>query len=313
MSFIFDKNIDKFPVVKVFGVGGAGVKVLNRLKGEQRVNLDLIAMDTDLDSLNASTVDLTIPVSYNTAKKEILDGVWNLNSDEDKQFVRQIIEALRGTDMIFLISGMGGKTGSTVSSIIARVAKELKIMTVAILSRPFDFESRTRSITTTFGYESLRLYADGILMLSNNNVFEVAGGQMSTAEMFANGNIAFCQQIYAFLNVIAGRGINNFNYEDVRSILECTNNLKNIYLGVGEACDEIEATMRALHAQILEVTIEGARHIFLNIETGKDLNRLKLQEMIELALQMSKREVEVILGLSVKEVMKDMIRVTVIA
>jgi cell division protein FtsZ len=215
--------------------------------------------------------------------------------------------------MVFVTCGMGGGTGTGAAPVIAGVAQELGALTVAVVTRPFGFEGSKRSYFATQGIEDLRENVDTLLIISNNNLLEIVDKKTPLSEALREADNVLRQGVQGISDLITSPGMINLDFADVKTVMEKRG---DALMGIGTAQGEdrvLEATRKAIYSPLLETTIEGAENVLLNVTGGMDMTLTEAQDASEIVISAAVNDVNILLGTSIDETLKDEIRVTVVA
>jgi cell division protein FtsZ len=301
------------PVLRVVGVGGAGVNAVNRMVEAQVEGVEFIAVNTDLQSLQQSRADVTLHIG-----NEVTRG---LGSGSNPQLGRQAameeydrIKALmKGSDMVFITAGAGGGTGTGAAPVVARIARELGALTVGIITKPFGFEGSRRGEQAEVGIQELSDEVDTLIVVPNSRLLTVLDKQTSMVDAFRVADDVLRQGVQGISDLITLPGLINLDFADVRTIMsEAGQALLGIGMGTGEA-RAMEAAQHAVESPLLETSVEGARAILLSITGGPDLSLFEVNEAAKAVAQAAHPEANIIFGAMVDEKIKDEVWVTVVA
>ncbi|MBB5888534.1 cell division protein FtsZ [Lactovum miscens] len=313
MEFSFDTESTTGAVIKVIGVGGGGGNAVNRMVEEGVNGVEFIAVNTDVQALRLSKADRVIQIGPKLTRGLGAGAKPEVGRKAAEESVEQITEALRGADMVFVTCGMGGGTGTGAAPIIAGVAQELGALTVAVVTRPFGFEGSKRSYFATQGIEDLRENVDTLLIISNNNLLEIVDKKTPLAEALREADNVLRQGVQGISDLITSPGMINLDFADVKTVMEKRG---DALMGIGTAQGEdrvLEATRKAIYSPLLETTIEGAENVLLNVTGGMDMTLTEAQDASEIVISAAGNDVNILLGTSIDETLKDEIRVTVVA
>jgi cell division protein FtsZ len=301
------------PVLRVIGVGGAGVNAVNRMVQAQVEGVEFLAVNTDLQSLQQSDADVTLHIGAKLTR--------GLGSGSDANIGRQaamdeydrIKALLKGSDMVFITAGAGGGTGTGAAPVVARIAKEVGALTVAIVTKPFGFEGSRRSEQADRGIEALSDEVDTLIVVPNNRLFSVLDKQTSMVEAFRVADDVLRQGVQGISDLVTLPGLINLDFADVRTIMsEAGSALLGIGMGVGEN-RATEAAMQAASSPLLETSMEGAKSILLSITGGRDLSLWEVNEAAKAVSQAAHPDANIIFGAMVDEKLDDQVWVTVVA
>ncbi len=301
-----------FAQIKVIGVGGAGCNAINRMVQYGLRGVEFIAINTDKQALYLAKAPTKIQIGEKLTKGLGAGAdpeVGRKAADESRE---QIIEALRGTDMAFITAGMGGGTGTGATSIVAECAKELGILTIAVVTKPFTFEGKVRMRNAEIGIASLKPAVDTLITIPNDKLIDLVG-RASLPDALRVADDVLRQGIQGISDLIAVPAMINLDFADVKTIMR----EKGLaHMGIGNASGEkraAEAARQAIESPLLETSINGARGVLMNITGGPDLSLLEVNEAAELISENVDPEANIIFGADIDEAMGDALRITVIA
>jgi cell division protein FtsZ len=301
-------------VIKVVGVGGAGLNAVNRMIDADLSQVEFVAVNTDIQQLQTSDAPVKIHIG-----RELTEG---LGSGADPDLGRraaeegydQVKRALRGSDMVFVTAGEGGGTGSGAAPVVARISRELGALTVGIVTMPFKFEGTRRSRQAVEGVDELRRNCDTVIVVPNERLLEVLDRQTSMLDAFRIADDVLRQGVQGICDLITLPGLINLDFADVRTIMkEAGTALMGIgYSGSGENRAR-EAAERALRSPLIDTEIAGAKGILLSIAGGDDLSLYEVNEAAEVVRQAATGDTNIIFGATIDERLAGQIWVTVIA
>jgi cell division protein FtsZ len=301
------------PVIRVVGVGGAGTNAVNRMVEAEVEGVEFLAINTDLQSLQQSTADITLHIGA-----ELTRG---LGSGSDANVGRQaamddydrVKALLKGSDMIFITAGAGGGTGTGAAPIVARIAREVGALTVAIVTKPFGFEGSRRAEQAERGVEALAEEVDTLIVVPNNRLLTVLDKQTAMVEAFRVADDVLRQGVQGISDLVTLPGLINLDFADVRTIMsDAGNALLGIGMGFGENRAS-EAAAQAVASPLLETSMEGARSILLSITGGRDLSLWEVNEAAKAVSEAAHPDANIIFGAMVDEKLDDQVWVTVVA
>ena len=301
------------PLIRVVGVGGAGVNAVNRMVEAQVGGIEFLAVNTDLQSLQQSTADLTVHIGA-----ELTRG---LGSGSDADVGRQaamedydrVKAMLKGSDMIFIAAGAGGGTGTGAAPILARISREVGALTVAIVTKPFQFEGARRREQAERGVRALAEEVDTLIVVPNDRLLGVLDRQTAMVEAFRVADDVLRQGVQGISDLVTLPGLINLDFADVRTIMSGAGNaLLGIGMGVGEN-RATEAADHAISSPLLETSVDGARSILLSITGGKSLSLWEVNEAAKAVSQAAHPEANIIFGAMVDDKLDDQVWVTVVA
>jgi cell division protein FtsZ len=302
-------------VIRVVGVGGAGLNALDRMMDAGITQVDFIGVNTDIQQLQMSDVPTKVHIG-----SELTEG---LGSGADPEIGRRAAEdgydhlkrILRGSDMVFVTAGEGGGTGSGAAPVVARIARELGALTVGIVTTPFKFEGTRRMKQADAGVEALREACDTVIVIPNDRLLEVLDKSTSMLEAFRIADDVLRQGVQGICDLITSPGLINLDFADVRTIMK---DAGSALMGIGfaEGSGEArarEAAERALRSPLIETEITGARGILLSIAGGDDLSLFEVNEAAEAVRAAATDDTNIIFGATIDERLTGQIWITVIA
>ena len=301
------------PVIRVVGVGGAGTNAVNRMVEAEVEGVEFLAINTDLQSLQQSTADITLHIGAEVTK--------GLGSGSDPSVGRsaamddydRIKALLKGSDMIFIAAGSGGGTGTGAAPIVARIAREVGALTVAIVTKPFGFEGSRRAGQAQLGVEALSDEVDTLIVVPNDRLLSVLDKQTAMVEAFRVADDVLRQGVQGISDLVTLPGLINLDFADVRTIMsDAGNALLGIGMGFGENRAP-DAAMQAVASPLLETSMDGARSILLSITGGRDLSLWEVNEAAKAVSEAAHPEANIIFGAMLDEKLDDQVWVTVVA
>ena len=312
MDFEFDTNLDG-AVIKVIGVGGAGNNAVNRMISEGVQGVEFIVANTDTQALRNSEAETKIQLGPKLTKGLGAGSLPEIGLKAAEESEEQIREALVGADLIFVTAGMGGGTGTGAAPVVARIAKELGALTVGVVTRPFSFEGPKRGRYAAEGVAQMKANVDTLVTISNNRLLEIVDKKTPMLEAFREADNVLRQGVQGISDLITAPGYVNLDFADVKTVMK---DQGSALMGIGVASGEnrtAEATKKAISSPLLEVSIDGAEQILLNITGGSDLTLFEAQDASDIVAAASTSEVNIIFGTSINENLGDEVIVTVIA
>lgn len=314
MELSFDSTTNQQgAVIKVIGVGGAGGNAVNRMIEEKVTGVEFIVANTDTQALEGSQADNKIQIGPKATKGLGAGSLPDIGLKAAEESEEQIREALEGADLVFVTAGMGGGTGTGAAPIVAKIAKESGALTVGVVTRPFTFEGPKRGRAAAEGLKELRNNVDTLVVISNNRLLEIVDRKTPMLEAFREADNVLRQGVQGISDLITHPGYVNLDFADVQTVMK---DQGPALLGIGAASGEnrtAEATKRAISSPLLEVSLDGAEQILLNITGGADLSLFEAQDASEIVSNASSDDVNIIFGTSIDEELGDEVRVTVIA
>ena len=313
MTFSFDTAAAQGAVIKVIGVGGGGGNAINRMVDEGVSGVEFIAANTDVQALSSTKAETVIQLGPKLTRGLGAGGQPEVGRKAAEESEEAITEAISGADMVFITAGMGGGSGTGAAPVIARIAKGLGALTVGVVTRPFGFEGSKRGQFAIEGINELREHVDTLLIISNNNLLEIVDKKTPLLEALSEADNVLRQGVQGITDLITNPGLINLDFADVKTVMA---NKGNALMGIGIGSGEervIEAARKAIYSPLLETTIDGAEDVIVNVTGGLDMTLIEAEEASEIVNQAAGHGVNIWLGTSIDESMKDEIRVTVVA
>ena len=316
MDFDDENNItmkDGTATIKVIGVGGAGNNAVNRMLDLGIKNVDFIAVNTDRQALQKSKANTKIQIGEKITRGLGAGANPDVGAQSAEESKQEITEVLRGADMVFVTAGMGGGTGTGAAPTVAGLAKEMGILTIGVVTKPFTFEGKKRLAQAERGIESLKGKVDTLIVIPNDKLLQVIDRKTSMAEAFMMADDILRQGVQGISDLITVTGAINLDFADVKTIMQ---NTGMAHMGIGFASGENkaeDAAKQAIQSPLLETTIEGARGVIINVTGGIDLGLQEVNTAAELIQRSVDPEANIIFGTVVDESMNDEIQITVIA
>jgi cell division protein FtsZ len=301
------------PVIRVVGVGGAGVNAVNRMVEAEVEGVDFVAVNTDMQSLQQSNAEVRLHIGAQLTRGLGSGSDPNIGHQAAMDDYDSIKSLLKGSDMIFITAGAGGGTGSGAAPIVARIAREVGALTVAIVTKPFGFEGSRRSDAAESGVDALAGEVDTLIVVPNNRLLAVLDKQTAIVEAFRVADDVLRQGVQGISDLVTLPGLINLDFADVRTIMsDAGSALLGIGMGVGEN-RATEAAMQAVSSPLLETSMEGARSILLSITGGSNLSLWEVNEAAKSVSEAAHPDANIIFGAMVDEKLDDQVWVTVVA
>lgn len=312
---MLDFELDQEPLanIKVIGVGGGGNNAVNRMISAGLKGVEFISVNTDAQALQLSQTNTKIQIGAKLTKGLGAGANPDIGQKAAEESRDDIIQALKGADMVFVTAGMGGGTGTGAAPVVAEVAKEMGALTVGVVTKPFTFEGRKRLTQADAGIQNLKAKVDTLITIPNDRLLQVIDKHTSIMEAFRIADDVLRQGVQGISDLIAVPGLINLDFADVKTIMKETG---SALMGIGSASGEnraTEAARLAISSPLLETSIEGARGVLLNITGGSSLGLFEVNEAAEIISQAADPEANIIFGAVIDERMEDEVRVTVIA
>jgi cell division protein FtsZ len=300
-------------VLRVVGVGGAGVNAVNRMVEAQIRGVEFVAINTDLQSLQQSTADITLHIGPEITRGLGAGSNPDLGRAAAMDEYDRIKALLKGSDMIFIAAGAGGGTGTGAAPIVARIAREIGALTVGIVTKPFGFEGQRRAQSAESGIEALGAEVDTLIVVPNNRLLTVLDKQTSMVDAFRVADDVLRQGVQGISDLVTLPGLINLDFADVRTIMSDAGNAL-LGIGMGHGDDRaVQAAQAAVSSPLLETSMEGARSILLSITAGQDLSLWEVNEAAKAVAEAAHPDANIIFGAMVDETLEDQVWVTVVA
>ncbi|MBI5794570.1 cell division protein FtsZ [Candidatus Uhrbacteria bacterium] len=306
-------EIETFAKIKVVGIGGGGSAAVHRMISDNIKGVEFIVINTDVQALNQSLSPRKIVIG-----KTITRGLGaGMNPDigaraaEENQ--NEIREALSGSDMVFLTCGLGGGTGTGAIPEVARLAKDIGALTVAVVTKPFTFEGAQRRRIADDGFDRLLQHVDAIITIPNDRVLQIIDKKTSLMDAFIVVDDVLRQGVQGIAELITIPGLINVDYADVKAIME---NSGSALMGIGRASGEnraVEAAKQAIASPLLELSIDGAKGILFTISGGSDLGMHEVAEAAKVITSSADEDAKVIFGANIDQNLTEEVRITVVA
>lgn len=313
MEYSLDSAQSHGAKIKVFGVGGGGSNAVNQMISQDVKGVEFIVANTDVQALETSKAETRIQLGPKLTRGLGAGSNPEIGQKAAEESEEAITEALEGADMVFVTAGMGGGTGNGAAPVVAKIAKDSGALTVGVVTRPFSFEGPKRSKYADDGVAQLKENVDTLIVISNNRLLEMVDKKTPMMEAFKEADNVLRQGVQGISDLITSPGYVNLDFADVKTTMS---NQGSALMGVGTANGEnrtAEATKKAISSPLLEVSIDGAEQVLLNITGGPDLSLFEAQDASDIVSQAATSDVNIIFGTSIDENLGDEVRVTVIA
>ncbi|MCD7856540.1 MAG: cell division protein FtsZ [Clostridiales bacterium] len=313
MSFGFEQEPENVVNIKVVGIGGGGNNVVNRMVESGTQGVDFIAVNTDKQALDVSSATYKIQVGEKLTHGQGAGANPEVGRKAAEESREKITEALKGTDMVFVACGMGGGTGTGGSPIVAEVARELGILTVGVVTKPFSFEGLVRKRAAEAGIEELRSKVDSLVIIPNDRLRYATDQKLTMRNAFAIADDVLRQAVESISDLVKNVGFINLDFADVTTVMK---DAGLAHMGIGRAAGEgkaKDAAQMAISSPLLETSINGARGVIINITGDPDIGLEEVEEAASMVQQAANPEANIIFGATIDETLEDEIRITVIA
>ena len=312
MAMDFAVGKENVTEIKVIGCGGGGNNAINTMIDAGIQGVEFIAINTDKQALLKSKANVKIQIGEKITKGLGAGANPEIGQKSAEESIEEITQAIKGADMVFVTAGMGGGTGTGSAPIVAAIAKEMGILTVGVVTKPFGFEGRLRADNAVKGIENLKAAVDTLITIPNDKLFEIAQKNTLLTDAFGVANDILRQGVQSISDIITGSGLINLDFADVKSVMKDSG---YAHMGVGVASGDNraeDAALAAIQSPILETTIDGARGVLLSISAA-NLGILEVRQAAELIQQHVDPSANIIFGATLDETLGDDISITVIA
>ena len=308
-----NNNISPVASIKVIGVGGGGNNAVNRMINANITSAQFVAINTDKQALLMSKAELRLQIGEKLTRGLGAGADPEVGQKAAEESKASITEMLKDSDLVFITAGMGGGTGTGAAPIVAQLAKEMGILTIAVVTKPFGFEGKRRMENADRGIENLRKYVDTLVIIPNDKLLKLVPKGTPIVEAFRYADDVLRQGIQGISDLIVQPNMINLDFADVRSVMK---NRGLAHMGIGHAKGEnktLEAVRQAVSSPLLETTIEGATGVILNIKGGNDMALDEVYEAADLVKEVLDPECNIIFGAGIDEAMNDEVEITIIA
>lgn len=299
--------------IKVVGVGGGGGNAVNRMIKSGLTGVEFWLMNTDLQILNTSICKNKIQLGPKLTNGLGAGGEPQVGEKAAEEAQQEITQALEGADMVFVTAGMGGGTGTGAAPIVAKIAKDLGILTIGVVTKPFSFEGKRRQNQAQQGLEKLRESVDALIVIPNDKLLDVVDRRVSLQESFIVVDEVLLRGVQGISDIITIPGLINVDFADVKSVMQASGSaLMGIGRGTGEG-RAVEAAKIAINSQLLETSINGASGVIVNITGGPDMTLHEVTDATNIINDAVLDDARVIIGAVVDDNIQGEIQITVIA
>jgi cell division protein FtsZ len=304
---------ENFALIRVIGVGGGGSNAVNRMIRAEMMGVEFIALNTDAQALLQSDAPHKIRIGDKITRGLGAGGDPSIGERAAEEDTEKIAQALEGSDMVFITSGLGGGTGSGASPVVAEIAKEAGALTIGVVTKPFSFEGAKRKLTAEKAAEALKAKVDTLITIPNDRLRDVVQKNTSILDAFRVVDDVLRQGVQGISDIITIPGLINLDFADVRAIMK---DAGSALMGIGRASGEnraVEAARQAIASPLLEVNISGAQGILFNVSGSSTLSLFEVTEAAEEIRAAADSEANIIFGTSFNERLGDEVQITVIA
>lgn len=309
----FGLQSESFARIKVIGVGGGGCNAVNRMIDEGLGGIEFITVNTDAQALLLSKAPTRVRIGDKSTRGLGAGGNPETGRKAAEESAEELYEVLKGSDMVFVTSGLGGGTGTGAAPIVAQIAKEVGALTIGVVTRPFTFEGSHRMQAAEAGIMKLKEHADTLIVIPNDRLLQIVDKKVSLTDAFKTADDVLRQGIQGISELITVPGMINLDFADVRAIMsEGGAALMAVGFGSGEDRARAAAEM-AISSQLLDITIDGARGILFNVTGGNSMTLFEVNEAAAIIKETAHPDVNLIFGAVIDPNMGDGLRITVIA
>ena len=314
MAFEFEmKESTSREVIKVVGVGGGGGNAINRMVAHGIKGVEFIAMNTDGQALGRSLADQRLQLGEKLTRGLGAGGNPEIGFKAAEESRDEITALMKGTDMLFITAGMGGGSGTGAAPVVAEIARGEGVLTVGIVTRPFLFEGRHRARKAEEGISKLREHVDALITIPNEKLLQIVDKNTTISDAFLMADDVLVQGVQGITDLVKSPGEVNLDFADVTTVMKDGG---TALMGVGKASGEkraLQAAQAAISSPLLEMSVDGARKVLINVSGGTNLTLMEVNEAASLVIQAADPEAEIIFGQAIDEFLADEIRITVIA
>lgn len=306
-------KIETIARIKVIGVGGSGHNAIHRMITAGLAGVEFVAINTDAQALHHSKADRKVQIGKQATRglgAGMNPDTGRTAAEENKE---EIMEAIHGADMVFVTCGLGGGTGTGAAPVVAELAKDAGILTVAVVTKPFAFEGAKRRELAEKGLEELKEQVDTIIIIPNDRILQIIDKKTSLLDAFRTVDDVLRQGVQGIADLVTTPGLINVDFADVKSVMA---DAGSALMGIGRGSGEnraVEAAKQAIDSPLLEVSIDGAKGVLFNITGGKDLGMYEVDEAAKIITKTVDSDAKIIFGAVIDEQMSDEVRITVVA
>lgn len=314
INFEIDNEFDKAPVsIKVIGVGGGGGNAVNRMVNNSIQSVELMSVNTDRQALVRSKTSQRIQIGDKLTRGTGAGGHPEIGQKSAEESREEICEALKGAQMVFIAAGMGGGTGTGAAPVIAQIAKEMGILTVGIVTKPFAFEGKRRMEQAEMGISELRQNVDSLIVIPNERLKLISEQKITLANAFIAADNVLAQGVQSISDLINLPGLVNLDFADVTSVMKDAG-YAHMGLGCASGKDKAElAAKEAICSPLLETSINGAKGVIINITSSPDIGLDEIECACEMITNAAHPDATIIWGAAFDDNMQDEMKITVIA
>ncbi|GBE24948.1 cell division protein FtsZ [bacterium BMS3Bbin02] len=300
-------------VIKVVGVGGGGVNAVNRMIDAGVSGVEFIAINTDAQALLMSDADIKLDIGRDSTRGLGAGANPEVGRDAAESHRDELEDALQGADMVFITAGEGGGTGTGAAPVVADISRSLAALTVGVVTRPFGFEGRRRSVQAEQGIQELRAAVDTLIIIPNQRLLEIADPKTSVLDAFRMADDVLTNGVRGITDLITTPGLINVDFADVKTVMS---DAGSAVMGIGNSTGENraeQAANKAISSPLLETSMEGARGVLLSVSGPSDMSLYEVSVAASLIADHTDADANIIFGAVIDDTLGDEMRVTVIA
>ena len=302
-----------FATIKVVGCGGGGNNAVNRMVDAGLRGVEFISVNTDRQALSQSNAQVKIQIGEKLTKGLGAGAIPEVGRRAAEESREEIASALKGADLVFITAGMGGGTGTGAAPIVAEIARDLGTLTIAVVTKPFNFEGKQRMKNAEAGIAELKQHVDTLVVIPNDRLLQVVNKGTTMIEAFRIADDVLRQGIQGISDLIAVPAMINLDFADVKTVME-SGGMAHMGIGIGSGENKlVEAAKNAISSPLLETNIDGARAVLINVTGGEDISIVDINEAANLVMEAADPDANIIFGAGIDETMGDEVRITVIA
>jgi cell division protein FtsZ len=302
-----------FATIKVVGCGGGGNNAVNRMVDAGLRGVEFISVNTDRQALGQANAQVKIQIGEKLTKGLGAGAIPEVGRRAAEESREEIASALKGADLVFITAGMGGGTGTGAAPVVAEIARDLGTLTIAVVTKPFNFEGKQRMKNAEAGIAELKQHVDTLVVIPNDRLLQVVNKGTTMLEAFRIADDVLRQGIQGISDLIAVPAMINLDFADVKTVME-SGGMAHMGIGLGRGENKlVDAAKNAISSPLLETNIDGARAVLINITGGEDISIVDINEAANLIMEAADPDANIIFGAGIDETMGDEVRITVIA
>ena len=302
-----------FATIKVVGCGGGGNNAVNRMVDAGLRGVEFISVNTDRQALSQTNAQVKIQIGEKLTKGLGAGAIPEVGRRAAEESREEIASALKGADLVFITAGMGGGTGTGAAPVVAEIARDLGTLTIAVVTKPFNFEGKQRMKNAEAGIAELKQHVDTLVVIPNDRLLQVVNKGTTMLEAFRIADDVLRQGIQGISDLIAVPAMINLDFADVKTVME-SGGMAHMGIGIGRGENKlVDAAKNAISSPLLETNIDGARAVLINVTGGEDISIVDINEAANLIMEAADPDANIIFGAGIDETMDYEVRITVIA